>query len=636
MKIFFGFILLLHLTYTMVGQETLMLRLDSLERALSQSKEDTTRLKILEELGLSWQYQNLNKSTQYIEQAYALAQKLELTEWTYGIMYQLAYNYMIQNDAPRSIQILQTLIKTLQGREGGLQTAMAFLSMNYKELNDFDNALLYAQESFVLNERLMIKGGDYDPRGYYGGPMNLAEIFEKMNRLDSALYYAQFSYQRLVKKEVVMEVSIFDWQIPWIYGKVESKLNKNAHAFALYNEALKSAQAQEYNLGIQAVEVSLGQYFNKINQADSAIYYATRAFEGAIKTPNYGVISEAGYLLKSLHEKNHNISKAFYYLNLAQAAKDTVSNIEKMQKVQVLAIKETQRQAEIEAERIAYKTRIRYYLLSLGLFFLGMLVFFLYRNNRHKQKLNEQLRLQKTEIENLNNGLEQKVEERTAELKKAVDEVQSAFNKGQTSERKRVSADLHDEIGSALSTIAIFSDLAKTKAQKFAPDLVTELERIGIKSRDMIQTMRDTIWTLKEDSHQSVWERMHISSSETLNAQNIILHWQLLNPNDLPDISFNTKRHLFLAYKEAIHNIVKHAEATAVTVETIPHDDGFTLKISDNGKGFDKNNVQKEGNGLHNFEKRMVEIGGTVHIESSGKGTCILFSFPMHTLINNP
>ncbi len=81
---------------------------------------------------------------------------------------------------------------------------------------------------------------------------------------------------------------------------------------------------------------------------------------------------------------------------------------------------------------------------------------------------------------------------------------------------------------------------------------------------------------------------------------------------------------------------MKHAEATTVTVETIWHDGGFMLKMTDNGKGFDKNNVQKKGNGLYNFEKRMVEIGGTVNIESSSKGTCILFSFPIHILINTP
>ena len=210
--------------------------------------------------------------------------------------------------------------------------------------------------------------------------------------------------------------------------------------------------------------------------------------------------------------------------------------------------------------------------------------------------------------------------------------MQTAFNMGQTSERKRVSADLHDEIGSALSTIAIFSDLTKMKAEKFAPQLVNELERIGSKSRDMIQTMRDTIWTLNEDSPQSLWERLYILSTETLNAKNIELQWQLPSENNLPNIPFNTKRHLFLAYKEAINNIIKHSEATIVTVEVVQQEKHFILKLKDNGKGFDVQNEQIKGNGLLNFEKRMTEIGGTVHIESKPlQGTCVTFSILLDT-----
>ncbi len=551
MKRLICFTLILHFTYISIGQDNITAKIDSLDKALKQSRHDTTRIDILEQLGELWQSKDLSKSTHYIEEAFSLAQKSNQEGKSYGIMFQLAYNYTLQGNAPKSINLLQELIRILPKNSGGTQTAMAFLSFNYKDINDYNNALLYAKKSFELNEKLQKEGKDYDPRGYYGGPMNLAEIFEKMNSLDSALYYAQISHQRLLKKDVPTNEAIFQWQIPWIYGKVESRLNNDTHALYLYKKGLIEAQKQGYNIGIQSLELSIANHFNKTNQADSAILYAIRAFESAVKLPNYPIVSEAGFLLKTFYEKQNNPSKALYFSNAAATAKDSFMSTEKIRQVQELTFKEERRQKEIEAKLIAYQTRLKQYALLGGLLFFLIIAFFLLRNNHQKQKLNEQLLLQKTEIEALNNGLEHKVEERTAELKKALEEVQTAFNKGQATERKRVSADLHDEIGSALSTIAIFSDLAKTKAQKFAPELVNELERIGIKSRDMIQTMRDTIWTLKEDSHQSVWERMHISSSETLNAKNIILHWQLPNPNDLPDIPFNTKRHLFLAYKEA-------------------------------------------------------------------------------------
>jgi signal transduction histidine kinase len=321
-----------------------------------------------------------------------------------------------------------------------------------------------------------------------------------------------------------------------------------------------------------------------------------------------------------------------YFNNLANTAKDSLVNVEKLHQVQKILLKEERRQQEAEVQKIASENRLKQWGLMLGLLFLTGFTVFLYRNNRQKQKLNEQLAFQKNEIENLNNGLEIKVEERTAELQQALIEVQSAFSKGQTTERKRVSADLHDEIGSALSTIAIFSDLTKMKAQKAAPELVGELDRIGAKSRDMIQTMRDTIWTLNEDSAQPVWERMYLSSLETLNAKDIELKWQMPSDIDLPDLPFETKRNLFLAFKEAINNIVKHAHTPSVFVEGICQNDIFILKIKDNGKGFDENTLKNRGSGLSNFEKRMDAIGGTVSIESAlNDGTSIIFTFPLIT-----
>lgn len=283
---------------------------------------------------------------------------------------------------------------------------------------------------------------------------------------------------------------------------------------------------------------------------------------------------------------------------------------------------------------------------------VGELVFFLMALSRRYQWLRlEKIKVEFEKIQTtkdlyaitvMNERLEKEVTLRTADLQQALDEVQTAFARGQTTERKRVSADLHDEIGAALSAIAIYSDVTKRKAQKLAPALVSELERIGVQSRNMMQTMRDTIWALNDDSTQSVWERMYVFSLEVLKAKDIQLDWQVNMDDTLPHLSFIERRNLFLAYKEAINNIVKHAEATIVSVGlSVPNDEymvkkDFTVSnaqcqitIFDNGKGFDLVRVSKDGNGLQNFENRMKEIGGRVQIESTvGLGTKLIFIIP--------
>ncbi|WP_428662710.1 tetratricopeptide repeat-containing sensor histidine kinase [Runella sp.] len=254
-------------------------------------------------------------------------------------------------------------------------------------------------------------------------------------------------------------------------------------------------------------------------------------------------------------------------------------------------------------QKVTLQNRTRNFLLT-GLGLLSFLGLILFHYNQRLRTANIQLIIKNREIE-------------------------EAFGKGQSTERKRVSADLHDEIGSALSTIAIFSDLTKRKAQKTAPELVSELERIGAKSREMIQTMRDTIWTLNEDNSQNLWDRMQQYGIETLAVKNIELDWQI--PTNAPEAPFTAKRNLFLAYKEALNNIVKHAEATVVRIKYNVEQATLQLIITDNGKGFDCIEARQQGNGLRNFEERMKEIGGKINIESNaGKGTVLAFTMPLH------
>ena len=542
---------LLFYTFFCQGQSNFVAKNDSLNRALSLATEDSTRAIIYSELGQLWEPKNMMKCIEYCKEGVKYAQKSGGKNSSLGMMYQLAFAYMSFGDAPKSIEILQELLAlTKNTNEGGYLTALAFIAMNYKNQGDYKNALSYNRQALEELNRLRKTTNFNDVRSVLGSPMSFAEVFELGNELDSAAYYGKIAYEQLLAQKLAPQNEFFAWQIRWIYGKIQQRLNHDNFAYQLYKEGHTVAVKIDDNIGVQSIELSLASLFQKQNRLDSALIYGKSAFESGQKNVNFQIIADAGFLLRDIYQKQNNPSKALYYFGLASVAKDSLMNAAKTRQVQILTLKSENIQKEIETQQIEYNHKIKQYGLFLGMVLFSIVAFILYQNNTQKQKLNEQLASQKSEIEALNEGLEHKVRKRTAELQTALNEVQTAFNKGQTTERKRVSADLHDEIGSALSTIAIFSDMTKRKAQKDAPELVPELERIGVQSRNMIQTMRDTIWSLNEDSQQSVWERMNLIANEILTAKGIELVWDVPAEASLPELSFNTKRNLFWPSKK--------------------------------------------------------------------------------------
>lgn len=602
---------------------------DSLERQLKKTLSDVEQVNVLGQLGNLWYNKDSKKSFQYLEEALKISRDKNLKESEINLTLSLAFAYRLNGDFPKSIEMLQRILSKVKiAPEDRIQPiVLAFISMNYYDIGDYQNALFYHRTT-----RLYLPPPPSDIKGYLNDPKSYANIFEAMNQIDSAFHYIKIAYFRLHNTPSSPAKDEFAWTIPVIYGRIEEKKGNDKHALQLYYEGLAAAVRDKYELGIHSTQCQLAKYYQKHHNADSTLYFAKNAFERALKIPTYQVIQDAGFLLKEYYEKNNDTKKALYYYTLANAAKDSIFNNQKLHKIQNLTLNNERQRKEAELLLMETQSQNKQYVLWIGLLFVSIIVAILYRNNYQKNNLNKQLAQQKNEIEELNSDLEKKVEIRTAELKQALNEVQTAFAKGQTVERKRVSADLHDEIGAALSTIAIFSDVTKSKAQNTAPELVNELDRIGRKSREMVQIMRDTIWTMNDDSPQSIWTRMYMAATETLSAKDIELQWNMPNEDTLPVLSFNKKRNLFLAFKEAINNIMKHAEPSLVVFECVMRNDEIFITIADNGKGFNSKNADNKGNGLRNFENRMKEISGSFEIESKvGQGTSLGFSFSAAT-----
>ncbi|MEX1202432.1 MAG: histidine kinase [Ferruginibacter sp.] len=198
---------------------------------------------------------------------------------------------------------------------------------------------------------------------------------------------------------------------------------------------------------------------------------------------------------------------------------------------------------------------------------------------------------------------------------------QLAIYKAQQEERNRISADIHDDLGAGMTSIRLYSELAKAKATKTH---FRELEKISSLSDELINKMNAIIWSMssENDSLINMVAYIRIYTIEYLEGTGIKPILQL--PQKFPALAVNgtIRRNIFLLMKEALQNIVKHAEATEVLIIMNIEPLGISLTINDNGKGIDLDNIRQFSNGLKNMRKRMEVLGIDFSIENKS-GTLI-------------
>ncbi|MFC5535603.1 two-component regulator propeller domain-containing protein [Rhodocytophaga aerolata] len=199
--------------------------------------------------------------------------------------------------------------------------------------------------------------------------------------------------------------------------------------------------------------------------------------------------------------------------------------------------------------------------------------------------------------------------------------------------RNRIATDLHDDMGSTLSSIRIFSDVVQNQIAPVQPEVIPILQRISSSATALSESMQDIIWTIqtKHDSLEDVVTRMREFGLKMAEAKQIDFRMQVSDTFHLTKFHVEHRRNLYLIFKESINNAVKYAQCTKITVDLAVTGKLLRLTIQDNGRGFDPATV-RQGNGLQNLRKRAAEIKGQVTVHSApGEGTKI----ELHTRITS-
>ncbi len=194
-------------------------------------------------------------------------------------------------------------------------------------------------------------------------------------------------------------------------------------------------------------------------------------------------------------------------------------------------------------------------------------------------------------------------------------------------ERQRISSDLHDEIGSTLSSINIYTGLARTEKNKDS-----FLESISKNVTDVVSKLDDLVWKInpKYDSLGSVITRLMFYAEPLAQAKVIKISLNVEEPLKTLNLNAEAKHHLFLILKELVNNAIKHAHCQNIFLTISQKGNQLTILVKDDGEGMLQTSGENQRNGMKNIAARIHELNGLLQIESDPvEGTLIRLSIPV-------
>lgn len=208
--------------------------------------------------------------------------------------------------------------------------------------------------------------------------------------------------------------------------------------------------------------------------------------------------------------------------------------------------------------------------------------------------------------------------------------------------RRRIATDLHDEVGSSLTKIALLSEAVRQKVDGKNQDAADRLGTVISLSNELVEAMSDIVWAInpQKDYLSDLLQRMRRFASDIFTACQIAFCFHTPGLEQNIRLSASVRREVFLIFKESIHNVVKHSGCSKVTLDLAVDRRGLTLSISDNGRGFNPalakadtgylTSQHKGGNGLASMRRRAREMDGQFDVQTGiGRGTTIILRLPI-------
>jgi len=436
---------------------------------------------------------------------------------------------------------------------------------------------------------------------------NIASAYSNVPMIDSAFYFIKRSILISTKLQALSNLANAYFIDAYCYKFVK----QYPQAERDYNTAIDIRKKMGDMFFIVSDLAEFADFYAQTNRPKKAIELTKQAIDSASKYK----ITGKQYLLYSELAEDYNASKD--YLNYGKTLMKIIAIKDSMyQKNSVDSLTSFQtkyqlkkREATIAQQRLALtKENYLFYGSIIFLVLAGIIIVLLFKEYKRKQKL----RLQRLQDE----------EKRLS--------AQAVAN-AQEKERKRIAADLHDNLGAQLSFIKRNVNFMIDRPEGFnRADERKYLDQVNDTAQNAMVDLRETIWVLNRDevNIQEFADKLKSYLRQQLLDRDIN-NWEFKdNISENWKLSSGEVMHLFRIVQEVISNIIKHAGATHIAINLNSHTfNNYKLEIVDNGKGFDVNGEYDGHYGLENIQARAFTINAHIVIESTpGKGTRILLS----------
>jgi signal transduction histidine kinase len=612
-------------------------KIDSLKKLIQLAKAPSDKACLLAELSLKTSYYNTDSALLIVKQGLQLGisakndSAIARCKWVLGIIYfQLA-----KEDSGEYFMLqAQALFHQLKDdrREA---TVLFYLGAYYLDRNEALKAVssLTAAERIAesINDSISLGkiggrlGNAYAMQGFFNEGKQYARtaiaIFKNLNNM-RLLAEAYSYYAYIFMKEENYDSALY-------YFRVESKMDQDNHHFVteegiaadfanvFYHLALKTGDSRwadsaytYYLISLKYVREELSEFDVKLEyihlgsalrimkKYKPAQQYLTGAFHFFDSIANANNAYLAADELSTLYKEINDYKNAYTYKLIGLKYKDTVDKInsadsitkifaryetdKKEKQIQLLNAQSALDKSTLSRQRIIVTSSMISLALAVGLFIV------LINRNRMKQQLKE------------------------------------------VKVRNQLAGDLHDEVGSSLSSILLLSKMASGNAATQTADKGM-LETIAANTKDVMNKMNDIVWMMnpKYDEGENVREKLEQYVSNIQEATIAVLQLHVAANIDAIKFPMEIRKTILLVCKEAVNNALKYANASVIKISLSTENNYVHFIVSDKGKGFDMN-VVKEGNGLGTMNLRAKESNGKLIIQSSpGNGTQVKLIFPV-------